>query len=67
MAIIFSQTPYDTAKRYKRADGDTVAPEVAATPPPPPPPPAAPKSNTKKYLVWGAIAVAAYLLWKKFK
>lgn len=24
------------------------------------------KSNTKKYLLWAAIAVGAYLLWKKY-
>ena len=59
MPIIFSGTKYN----YKRADGADVAPEVPAAVVPPVVAP----SNTKKYLLWGAIAVAAYFLYKKFK
>ena len=45
---------------YSHADGEEVIPADAT-------PPVTPKSNTKKYLIWAAIAVAGYFLWKKYK
>ena len=48
--------------KYKSAEGDPTPPVEA------PPVVASPliSSDTKKYLLWGAIAVAAYFLYKKF-
>lgn len=58
MAIIFEGTPYKNKKNFRNAEGDVVTPAI--------PPVVVPKSNVKKYLLWGAIAVGAYLLYKKF-
>jgi hypothetical protein len=51
---------YKENKKYKHADGDAVAT------PTPAPTTTGLSANTKKYLLWGGIAIVAYFLWKKF-
>lgn len=59
MPIILDGTKYKNKKNFRNAEGDVTEPAVT-------PPVVAPKSNVKKYLLWGALAVGAYLLYKKY-
>jgi hypothetical protein len=61
MGIILEGTPYKY-KKFRNAEGDAATEPVA----PVVPPVVVPKSNIKKYLLWGAIIIGAYLLYKKF-
>lgn len=65
MPIMYG-TPYDTNKRYRKAEGDTTDAVATATAAAIAAARAKRKAKVVKCLVWGAAIIGIYLLWKKY-